>query len=282
MLPTTCIPLLRSTYQDLTKSEQKIADYIIQNPAEVIHMTIAELAEVSQSAEITIFRFCKKLGFAGFQSLKMALAGDIFSPLESVSREVEATDTPEIITNKIFHAIDEALQDTLKIMNFKELERAIDAFATASKIDVYGYGGSAVIAADVEHRFMRFGIPIRAYSDSHLQIAAAALLQPGDLVLAISHTGASIDLLRSLELARKNKATIIALTSYIKSPITKLADICLNGIAQETGYRSEAMASRIIHLAILDALYTGVIFRKADSFVENMGKVRQAISKQKM
>lgn len=245
-------------------------------------MTIAELAEVSKSAEVTIFRFCKKLGFAGFQSLKMALAGDIFSPLESVSREVEATDTPEIITNKIFNAIDEALQDTLKIMNFKELERAIDAFSKARKIDVYGYGGSAVIAADVEHRFMRFGIPIRAYSDSHLQIAAAALLQPGDLVLAISHTGASIDLLRSLELARKNQATIIALTSYIKSPITKLADICLSGIAQETGYRSEAMASRIIHLAILDALYTGVIFRKAESFVENMGKVRQAISKQKM
>lgn len=282
MQHTTCLPLLRSTYKDLTKSEQKIADYILQNPTEVIHMTIAELSELSHSSEITIFRFCKKLGFSGLQSLKMALASDIFSPLESVSHEVSSTDSAEIITNKIFGAIGEALQDTLKITDFKQLELAINAFTLANKIEVYGYGGSAVIAADVEHRFMRFGVPIRAYSDPHMQVASAALLKKGDLVLAISHAGASVDLLKSLELARKNQATVVVITSYIKSPITKLADICLNGIAKETLYRSEAMASRIIHLAIIDALYTGIMLKKTDVFIENMGKVRQAIANQKM
>lgn len=280
--PTSCLPILRSMYNDLTKAEQKIADYILQNSANVIHMTIAELAEASQSAEATIFRFCRKLNFVGFQGLKVALAGDIFTPADSVYQEVEINDSPEIFSNKIFNVISEGLQDTLKVLNFSELAKAIDTLATARHIDAYGLGGSAIIAADIEHRFMRFGIPIRSYSDPHLQLASAALLKPGDVVVAISHTGASIDILNSVKLAKDSNATIIAITSYMKSPVAKLADICLYGMSRETSYRSEATASRIIHLAIVDLLYTGVMLKNPETFINNMNKVRKAISSQKL
>lgn len=281
-IPTTCIPILRSMYNDFTKAEQKITDYILQNASSVIHMTISELAEASKSADATIFRFCRKLGFVGFQSLKLALASDIFTPLESLTREVEKDDSAEIITHKVFNAIHEGLQDTLKYIDFTALEKAIETISNARHIDVYGLGGSAVIAADIAHRFMRFGLPVRAFSDPHLQIASAALLQPGDVLIAISHTGATIDLLKSVEIAKKNKAIVIAITSYIKSPITEYADICLYGMARETNYRPEAMASRIVHLAIVDALYTGVMLKSPDKFIQNMNKVLKAISEQKL
>ena len=121
---TTCLPLLRSSYNGLTKSEQKLADYILKNPADVMHMTMSELADATSSADATVFRFCHKLGFSGFQGLKQALAGDLFSPAESLSQEVNADDTPRDITRKVFQDMIDALQETQKMLDYKALEQA--------------------------------------------------------------------------------------------------------------------------------------------------------------
>ena len=279
---TTCLPLLRSSYNGLTKSEQKLADYILKNPSDVMHMTMSELADAASSADATVFRFCQKLGFSGFQGLKQALAGDLFSPAESLSQEVGPEDTPQEITRKVFQDMIDALQTTGKMLDYRALEQAMDIISRANRVDAYGYGGSGVVAQDIAHRFMRFGMDVHAYSDPHLQIASASLLKPEDVVIAISHTGASIDLLKVLEMARSRGSKIILITSYLKSPATKLADVVLTGMARETNYRSEAMASRLVHLAILDCLYTGVMLRRMDDYIDNMKQVRKAIAAQKM
>lgn len=279
---TTCLPLLRSSYNGLTKSEQKLADYILKNPSDVMHMTMSELADAASSADATVFRFCQKLGFSGFQGLKQALAGDLFSPAESLSQEVGPEDTPQEITRKVFQDMIDALQTTGKMLDYRALEQAMDIISRTNRVDAYGYGGSGVVAQDIAHRFMRFGMDVHAYSDPHLQIASASLLKPEDVVIAISHTGASIDLLKVLEMARSRGSKIILITSYLKSPATKLADVVLTGMARETNYRSEAMASRLVHLAILDCLYTGVMLRRMDDYIDNMKQVRKAIAAQKM
>lgn len=279
---TTCLPLLRSSYNGLTKSEQKLADYILKNPSDVMHMTMSELADATSSADATVFRFCHKLGFSGFQGMKQALAGDLFSPAESLSQEVNADDTPRDITRKVFQDMIDALQATGRMLNYDALERAMELTARAKRIDAYGYGGSGVVAQDIAHRFMRFGIDVHAYSDPHLQVASASLLDEDDVVIAISHTGASIDLLKTLEIVRDRKAKIILISSYLNSPAAKLADVVLTGMARETNYRSEAMASRLVHMAILDCLYTGVMLRRMEDFIDNMKQVRKAIATQKM
>lgn len=279
---TTCMPVLRSSYAGLTKSEQKLADYIMKYPGSVMHMTMSELADAASSADATVFRFCHKLGFSGFQGLKQALAGDLFSPAEALSQEVEPDDTPRDVTGKIFQNIHDALQETAKMLDYKALEQAIGWIAGARRVDAYGYGGSGIIARDVEHRFMRFGMAVHGYSDPHLQIASASLLTSEDVVIAISHTGASLDLLKVLKVARNNKAKIILITSYLKSPATKSADAVLTGIAKETAYRSEAMASRLVHLAIVDCLYTGVMLQRMEDFIDNMKRVRDAIAEEKL
>ena len=205
-----------------------------------------------------------------------------YTPLESVYKEVDPSDSIKVMTNKIFLGISEGLQDTLKIIDEEAIEKAIQAITATRRIDVYGSGGSAVIASDIEHRFMRFGISVRAYSDPHLQIASATLLQPGDLVIAISHTGANRDVLDAVTMAKSNHITTIAITSYIRSPLSQLADISLHGMGREVNYRSEAMASRLIHLAIVDVLYIGSLLRQQDKIIENMNKVRKAIAKRKI
>lgn len=273
-----CLPRLRGISNILTKAEEKVAEYILANPADVIHMSITELADASGSAEATVFRLCQKAGYKGYQSFKIALAGDIYTPLQSVNKEVDPSDSLGTIAGKLFHSINETLQDTLKVIDEDQLKQAVDVIAEAQRIDAYGSGGSAVIAADFEHRFMRFGIPVRAYGDPHMQITAAALLQPGDVVIAISHTGANRDLLDSVRMAKESGAKIIVITSYTKSPLSKLADITLCGAAKETQYRSESMASRFAHLAIGDVLYVGVMLRHQEQIVKNMQKIRQAIA----
>lgn len=279
---SSCLPRIRSSFNDLTKTEQKTATYILENPSEVIHMTITELAEAAQNAEATVFRLCKKLGFSGYQELKIALAGDLYTPLESVYKEVDPTDSIRTMASKIFLGINEGLQDTLKIIDEDAIERAIQAITTTRRIDVYGSGGSAIIASDIEHRFMRFGISVRSYSDPHLQIASATLLQPGDLVIAVSHTGANRDVLEAVEMAKSNQVTTIAITSYLRSPLSQAVDIALHGMGREVTYRSEAMASRLIHLAIIDVLYVGSLLRQQDKIIENMKRVRKSIAKRKI
>lgn len=279
---SSCLPRIRSGFNDLTKTEQKTATYILDNPSEVIHMTITELAEAAKNAEATVFRLCKKLGFSGYQELKIALAGDLYTPLESVYKEVDPTDSTRTMISKIFLGINEGLQDTLKIIDEQAVEQAIVAISKARRIDVYASGGSAVIASDIEHRFMRFGIPVRAYSDPHLQIASATLLEPGDLVIGVSHTGANIDVLDAVKMAKGNGVTTIAITSYIRSPLSQLADIALHGMGREINYRSEAMASRLVHLAIVDVLYIGTLLGQQEKMIENMNKVRKAIAKRKI
>ena len=279
---SSCLPRIRSSFNDLTKTEQKTAAYILDNPSDVIHMTITELAEAAKNAEATVFRLCKKLGFSGYQELKIALAGDVYTPLESVYKEVAPTDSIGTMISKIFNGINEGLQDTLKILDEGAVEKAIEAITTTKRIDVYGSGGSAVTASDIEHRFMRFGISVRAYADPHLQIASATLLEPGDLVIAVSHTGANRDILDAVQLANNNHVTTIAITSYIRSPLSQLATIALHGMGREINYRSEAMASRLIHMAIVDVLYVGSLMRQQDKMIDNMNKVRKAIAKRKM
>lgn len=279
---SSCLPRIRSGFNELTKTEQKTATYILENPSDVIHMTITELAEAAKNAEATVFRLCKKLGFSGYQELKIALAGDLYTPLESVYKEVDPADSIGTMISKIFHGISEGLQDTLKIIDEDAVEKAIVAITSAKRIDVYGSGGSAVIASDIEHRFMRFGISVRAYSDPHLQIASATLLEPGDVVIAVSHTGANRDILDAVKVANSNHVTTIAITSYMRSPLSQMAKIALHGMGREVTYRSEAMASRMIHLAIVDVLYIGSLLRQQDKIIENMNKVRKAIAKRKM
>jgi DNA-binding MurR/RpiR family transcriptional regulator len=273
-----CLPRLRSLYDVLTKAEQKVADYILEDPAKVVHLSITELAEAAGSAEATVFRLCQKVGFKGFQHFKIAMAQDLYSPVESVYREFAPEDTADLLTKKVFANIGEGLQDTLKIIDSAALEQAITMLDKARRIEAYGSGGSAVIAADIEHRFMRFALPVRAYADPHMQVISAALLGSGDVVIAISHSGSNKDLIDSLTMAKKSGAGIIVITSHMKSPLSELADVNLYGVAREAEMGYEAMVSRIIHLAIVDILYVGVMLRRKDQSVANMQKVREAVA----
>ena len=275
------LTVLRSNLPNLTKKEQKVALVILKNPSDVIHMSITELAEISGTAEATVFRFCKALNFSGFQSFKISLARDLFPSEELIYHDVELGDAMLPLTAKIFQSVHEGLQDTLNILDPVALEEAVRAVLRARRIYAFAYGVSFVVALDIEYRFIRFDVPVKACSDPHMQVTYGTLMTPDDLVIAISHTGSNRDLLQALEPVKDQGAKILAVTSHLKSPLSAMADITLCGMGREVNYRSDAMASRLVHMAILDALYVGAMIRNKEPLSQNMDRIRTVISQRK-
>lgn len=276
------LTLMRTNYQNMTKSEKRIVDYILLNEKAVMKQTISDLAVNTNTSEVTISRFCKKLGFSGLQSLKIALAGDIYTQTELVSQEINPSDSYKTISEKLFSSIVDGLQDTLKLLDFDEIEKAVNLITNARQVYVYGFGNSYTVCKDIETRFMRFGIAIKSCCDLHMQVTASSLLTSEDLIIAVSHTGTNIDILQSVEIAHDNKVPIIAITSYMNSPLCRLADVVLHGMGREIAYKSEAVASRLIHMAIADILYTGIYQKKLNTGFTNIKKMRSAIAKRRL
>lgn len=280
--PATCLLFLLPQYGSFTKSQQKIADYISEHPHEAIRQSISEIAENTGSSEITISRFCHQVGFNGLQDLKIALASEIFTPLESICQDIGLQDTLQEISSKVFFNTINSLQDTLKDLDYGAINQAIDLIYGAHKIDVYSYGVSSGVAKDIENHLLRYSKPVHAFSDLHMQVTSAALLDETDVVIIVSHSGANLDLIGTAKLARANHAKIIVLTSYKTSPLCKLADVVICGAGREVTYRSEATASRLVHLAIMDIIYTGLMIKDPEKFTKNMNKMRLEIAKRRV
>lgn len=273
-----CLARLRGMFPALTTAESRVAEYILEHSQEIIHLSITELAERANSAEATIFRLCKRLGYGGYQAFKIALASDLVTPMQNIHEEISPDDSLHTIVAKVFHSNMEALQDTLKVLSEDSLQKAVEALNQATRIEFYGLGGSAPIAMDAYHKFMRFGTACVALTDSHLQIMSAALLAPGAVVFGITHSGSNKDIVESFETARKAGATTICLTNFSRSPITKVSDISLIYSSREANFRNEAMASRIAQLSLIDALFVGVSLLRQDETLKNLQKIREAIS----
>ncbi|HEY8348067.1 MAG TPA: MurR/RpiR family transcriptional regulator [Symbiobacteriaceae bacterium] len=276
--PGGCLHRLRSILDTLKHAERRAAEYILRQPHEIIHLSISELAERCGASETTIFRLCRRLGFSGYQGMKISLARDLVEPLALIHEEVIEGDSPWAVTQKVFQSTMRSLADTLKVLSPQELERAASVFVKARKVEFYGVGGSGIVALDAMHKFMRTGLLCAAYTDPHLQVMSASLLGPEDVAVGISHSGSSKDTVEALEVAKKAGATTVAITDKARSPIVKVADIVLCTASAETGFRTEAMASRVCQLAIIDSLFVAVGLARKEATLASVQRVREAIA----
>ena len=278
MVQTHCIARIKSSYSDFSEKEKKIADYIINNPKNIIHSTINQVAEDLGVAEATVFRFCKRIGFKGYQAMKIALASEVVNEITDIHEKIQIDDDAKLISEKVFKSNVRTLEETLRVIDHETIEKAVTALLKADKIHFYGNGGSGAVAEDAHHKFLRTGTHTAAYSDSHLQIMSAALLTDKDVAVLISHSGSNTDMLEVLSVAKEAGATTIAITTLAKSPLSQGADITLYTVSEETEYRSEALSSRLAQLSIIDALYVNISVARKDTMQQSVQKIRNAIS----
>lgn len=277
-----CLPRIRTMYPQFSEKEKAIADYILDNPERMIHSTINQVSDDLFVADATVFRFCKRIGFNGFQSMKIALASEIVTPMQDIHETIQESDNEKEIAEKVFKANIRTLEDTLTIFNGNQFEEAIQLIMAARRVEFYGSGGSGVIAMDAHHKFIRTGIQTAAYTDSHFQMMSASQLTDQDVIIVISHSGSNKDMMDILQIAKKNGVKTIGITNLAKSPLSQKVDISLFTASQETDYRSEALSSRIAQLSIIDALYVNVMAKRNESSQASLQKMREAISLKKL
>lgn len=273
---------IQSLYNSFSDKEKQIADYMLQHPETIVHSTINQVADQLSLADATVFRFCKRLGFKGYQAMKIALASDIIEPIEDIHETIQENDTEAEVMSKVFQSNKNALTYTQEVLEESTVRQAVQYLLEASELHFYGSGGSGVTAQDGQHKFMRTGLPSHAYTDSHWQVMAASQLKPNDVAIVISHSGANEDVLEAMDVAKEQGARIIAITSYAKTPISQKADLTLQTISRETEYRSEALASRLAELSLLDGLYVNYCIKKKDQAQEAVAKIRKAVARKKL
>lgn len=266
---------LQGILPQLKAAERRVADVLLAQPDDVVRISITELAERSQVSEATVVRLSRKLGFSGFQELKIRIAQDLVTPVQQIHEDVLPTDDAATVRSKVFGATAAALASTEKVVEVEALEAAATAIHGATEVVFFAVGLSAWVAADAAQRFTKLGLVAQALHDGHAQATKAALLRPGSVAVGVSHSGSTRETVRSLELARGCGATTICITSFGRSPITRFADIHLFTSARETAFRTEAMSSRVAQIAIVDTLFVLVALKRYDQAVRNIARVRE-------
>lgn len=264
--------------RELPPTAGRIADFIVANAADVVHMSVTEVAERSGSSEGSVIGLCQHLGARGFQQIKISLARDLVQPVQFIHEDLEPDDTIATVVAKIFRSDMQALLDTQKALDLNALTRAVSAIRKASRVELFGIGSAATIAEDANYRLLRIGVNSRATVDSHIQAITASLCTPDVAVITISHSGSTIETLTATKLAKEAGATTIVVTNYGRSPLLAHADIVLNTLARETQFRTEAMTSRIAQLAIIDALIAALALADYDRAVSTIGSTFDVLS----
>ncbi|HEI8864765.1 MULTISPECIES: MurR/RpiR family transcriptional regulator [Serratia] len=267
---------IQSHLDILSKSERKVAEVILASPQTAIHSSIATLARMADVSEPTVNRFCRRLDTKGFPDFKLHLAQSLANGTPYVNRNVEEDDSVDAYTNKIFESVMASLDTVKASLDVAAINRAVDLLTQAKKISFFGLGASAAVAHDAMNKFFRFNIPVVYFDDIVMQRMSCMNSSEGDVVVLISHTGRTKNLVEMAQLARDNDATVIAITSH-DTPLAHAATLALQLDVPEDTDVYMPMVSRIAQLTLIDVLATGFTLRRGDKFRDNLKRVKEAL-----
>ncbi|HQQ74512.1 MAG TPA: SIS domain-containing protein [Pseudomonadales bacterium] len=273
MKPAALTGRIRDSSKLMRKSERKVADYVLANLNDVINMRIVDLAAQADVSEPTVVRFCRAVGCEGFQDFKLALAQQLASSPSFGKVAVTDTDSVADFSHKIFDSTIDTLLKVRDSLNPANIRKAIAALTNANRVEFYGHGASAAVAADAQHRFFRLQLASAAYSDTHIQKMSALSLQKGDVVVAISQSGRTRSLLDTIELVKDMDAIVIGMAPS-GTPIAEAATIPICIDVDEEFEIYTPLSSRIAHLAVIDVLAVGVAQRKGPRLQGHLYRLR--------
>lgn len=268
---------IRGLLPALNEQEQKVGQYVLDHPDEVIHLPMNDLAQRCAVGDTTVFRFCRKVQTDGYQDFKIRLALELTpGRLATYAMTFPGEGVIEA-ARKVITADIKALDDTLSVLDFAALERAADALLAARRVDIYGSGGGAIAALELQYKLMRVGVRAVPHTDAETQLISAALLSPIDLAVAISHSGESQDLLHALKVAKEAGARTVAITNHPASPLAVLADISLRTAAQEALAHGYPLGARVAQVGLIDMLYTCMALKRQTEVEHSQARIAAAL-----
>lgn len=249
-------------YNDMGKSEKRVADWLFSHSGEILPYSISDLASMCESSEATIVRFSKRLGCTGYQDLKIALARE--HDKKVIAPNITADDDCFSIFEKVCNDAYMSLERTKKTLSPEAMTAAVRAIANSGKVVLIGLGTSAQVAEDASNKLLRAGYNSVAYADTHMQAIAVSQLRAGDTVIGISQSGASKDVVESMKVAKSRGAHTVAITSRERSPIARLSEIVLLTDTEETRHSTLGLNSHLARLVVIDALCYKLVYENAE------------------
>ncbi|MFR9676007.1 MurR/RpiR family transcriptional regulator [Streptomyces sp. TR06-5] len=254
---------VRTMAPSMTRSMQRVAETVAHDPAGCSRLTVTGLAERTGTSEATVVRTSRLLGYPGYRDLRLALAG-LAAQQESgaapaVTADIAVDDPIADVVTKLAHDEQQTLADTAAGLDTGQVEAAVGALAAARRVDIYGCGASSLVGQDLAQKLLRIGKVAHAHADPHLAVTNAVQLRAGDVALAITHSGRTVDVIEPLRVAFDHGATTVALTGRPDGEVAQYADhVLTTSTARESELRPAAMSSRTSQLLVVDILFIGV------------------------
>jgi DNA-binding MurR/RpiR family transcriptional regulator len=264
---------IEASIASLSPSARRVAEAIREDPTIVLNQTISDLAATSGTSVASVVRFCQAVGLTGYAQLRMAFATELgkesaqFGGGMTLGAEIAQSDTLQEMASKVASLEMLAIDETVSSLDYGALERVVQSIDQAQRILLFGIGASQFVAQDLHHKLFRVGRNAFLLGDTHEAWSAAALQRPSTVAIAFSHSGATLDTVKYLDLARRHGAVTVAVTSVEKSALARVADEVLIVRARESPLRAGAMVSRIAQLALIDCLFLGLARLRYDETI---------------
>lgn len=269
---------LQANLPHLSQKEQQLAKYLLHEQKDINEMSIQSISAATKVSTATISRFGKKMGYASFQALRLALAqegADEYS--NNLFEEINDSDSLQNMAQKIFTSNIDTLKSTSSDLNDRDLNKAIELILHAETLGIFGLGASNVVALDGYHKFLRTYITLSYAADFHMQLMGMTRLTEKDTAIIISHSGTDQDAIELAKVAQEHGVPIILITGARNAPLTKYAAVVFQAIAEETQYRAEAVHALIAQISLMDTLFVLTAVKKHDSSADILEKIRETI-----
>lgn len=271
---------IRGGYNQFTKAEKKVADYILGNPKETLFKSITELAETCGVGDTSVFRFCKTMNCKGYQEFKMLLSLSLNEGKQGLGQmegDIELTDSFEQVARKVLNSNIKALEETHSLLQRGDFSEVVEAFHRADRICFYGVGTSMSTAMKAADKFLKIEPKVYCMEDSHKQAMMASTMKPGEVAVIFSYSGATKDTIHVAQLAKEAGAVIVCVTRFVKSPLTAFGDLILLCGANESPLQAGSSSAEISQLFLIDLLYTEYYRRYFDHCSVNNEKTSASV-----
>lgn len=275
------LKLLEAKLSSMTVADRQIAQFILDDPEQMLALSSSALAKQIGRSQSSVVKFSQKQGYLGYQQLKLAVnkakAQEWHTPPGVIHGSIDATDGYMTIVQKMIGSKLLSMRETMAANPEQHVEAVLDLLLSARRVQLAGVGASSLVARDFSYKLLKIGRTVLLDNDSHIQISSASTLNHQDLLIALSHTGASLEILRIAELARQRGATVVSITGLQPNPLAALAHIQLFTVADEERVRSSAITSRDAQLMLIDTLFLLLLSRQADA-TEYIHRSQEAVN----
>ena len=254
-------------YKTFTKQEKKLADFLLKNINEASVLTISELSKESGVSCSTINRFAITLGYKGFKEFIRDMYHEANSlPVQENVYEINHENPLNMDIDTVIKVVCnlniESIRNSLMMIEETKVLKAIEAIHKAPRVVVYALSGSVAPALDLKFKFQRLGINCEVYDNLHSLILSATTLKSKDVVIALSYTGETKEILDALKYVKENGAKIIGITMVGNNSLSKICDICIEHSSVDKGLRTYSTRSRVVQENIIDILYIGLCTKR--------------------